>query len=58
MHVALDVTAHSTMYAAFATRAYLCALAQYTSVPEAVVLERLRAPAAEWLAVAQPAATH
>nr|WP_157531241.1 hypothetical protein [Mycobacterium sp. IS-1496] len=38
MHVTLGVTAQSTMYAAFATRAYLCALAQYTGVPEAVVL--------------------
>jgi hypothetical protein len=53
MHVTLGVTAHSTMYAAFATRTYLCALAQYTSVPEAVVLNRLREPAAEWLAIAQ-----
>lgn len=50
MQVTLDVTAQSTMYAAFATRAYLCALAKYTGVPEAVVLGRLREPAAEWLA--------
>jgi hypothetical protein len=41
------------MYAAFATRTYLGALAQYTSVPEAVVLDRLREPASEWLAIAQ-----
>lgn len=52
MHVTLEVTAQSTMYAAFATRTYLCALAQYTCVPEAVVLGRLREPAAEWLAIA------
>lgn len=57
MHATLDVTAHSTMYAAFATRTYLCALARYTSVSEAVVLDRLREPAAEWLAMAQPAAS-
>lgn len=55
MHVTLDVTAHSTMYAAFATRTYLCALGRYTSVAEAVVLDRLREPAAEWLAMAQRA---
>ena len=52
MHVTLDVTAQSTMYAAFATRTYLCALAEYTGVPEAVVLGRPREPAAEWLAIA------
>lgn len=52
MQVKLDVTAQSTMYAAFATRTYLCALAQYTGVPEAVVLGRLQEPAAEWLAIA------
>lgn len=53
MQVPLDVTAQSTMYAAFATRAYLCALARYTGVPEDVVQGRLRQPAAEWLATAQ-----
>src|SRR6185369_4012853 len=53
IHVTLEVTAHSTMYAAFARRTYLCALAQYTSVPEAVVLDRLREPASEWLAIAR-----
>ncbi|MBE5469537.1 hypothetical protein [Mycobacteroides abscessus] len=53
MHVPLDVTAHSTLYAAFATRTYLCALARYTSVPEAEVLDRLREPAAQWLVIAQ-----
>lgn len=51
MHVTLDVTAQSTLYAAFAARTYLCALARYTDVPEAVVLERLREPVAEWLAI-------
>lgn len=54
MHVTLEVTAQSTMYAALATRTYLCALARYTSVPEAVVLDRLRQPAADWLAIAYP----
>jgi hypothetical protein len=57
MHVTLEVTAQSTMYAALATRTYLCALARYTSVPEAVVLDRLRQPAADWLAIAHPATT-
>lgn len=52
MHVTLEVTAQATLYAAFATRTYLCALARYTGVPEAVVLEQLREPAAEWLATA------
>jgi hypothetical protein len=56
MHVTLEVTSHSTLYAAFATRTYLCALAQYTAVPEAVVLNRLREPTAEWLATAQRSA--
>lgn len=56
MHVTLTVTAHSTMYAAFATRTYLCALARYTSVPEALVLDRLQEPAAQWLATTQRAA--
>lgn len=51
MHVPLDVTAQATMYAALATRTYLCALARYTGVPEALVLDRLRQPAAEWLAI-------
>lgn len=55
MHVTLDVTAQSTMYAALATRTYLCALARYTGVPEAAVLDRLRQPAADWLAIAHPA---
>lgn len=54
MHVTLDVTAQSTMYAALATRTYLCALARYTGVPEAVVLDRLQQPAADWLAIAHP----
>lgn len=53
MQVTLEVTAQSTMYAAFATRAYLCALAQYTSVAETVVLQRLQQPVAEWLATSQ-----
>ncbi len=53
MGVTLEVAAHSTMYAALATRTYLCALARYTSVPEAVVLDRLRQPAADWLAIAR-----
>lgn len=52
MHVTLGVTAQSTMYAAFATRTYLCALARYTGVSEEAVLDRLRMPAAEWLAIA------
>lgn len=55
MHVTLEVTAQSTMYAALATRTYLCALARYTSVPEAMVLDRLRQPAADWLAIAHSA---
>ena len=53
MHVTLGVTAQSTMYAAVASRTYLCALARYTGVPEEVVLSRLREPIAEWLATAQ-----
>ncbi len=56
MGVSMDVTAQSTMYAAMATRAYLCALARYTKVPEAVVLDRLRQPYEDWFAVAYPAA--
>ena len=52
MHVTLEVTAQSTMYAAFATRTYLCALADYAGVPDAVVLGRLREPVAEWLSFA------
>lgn len=52
MHVTLDITAQSTMYAAFATRTYLCALARYAGVPEAVILKRLREPVAEWTAIA------
>jgi hypothetical protein len=55
MHVTLEVTAQSTMYAALAARTYLYALARYTSVPEAVVLDRLRQPAADWFAIAHPA---
>jgi hypothetical protein len=54
--VTLEVTAQSTMYAALATRTYLCALARYTSVPEAEVLDRLRQPYADWSAIAYPAA--
>lgn len=56
MHATLDVTAQTTMYAAIAMRAYLCALAQYTAVSEAVVLDRLQAPIAEWWAIAHPPA--
>jgi hypothetical protein len=55
-HVTLEVTAQSTMYAALATRTYLCALARYTSVPEAEVLDRLRQPYADWFAIAYLAA--
>lgn len=53
MHVTLEVTAQTTMYAAIAMRIYLCALAQYTAVPEAAVLGRLQGPNAEWSAIAQ-----
>lgn len=52
MHVTLGVTAQTTMYAAIAMRTYLCALARYTAVSEAVVLDRLQGPTAEWLAIA------
>lgn len=55
MHVTLGVTAQSTMYAAVACRTYLCALARYTGVSEVVVLDRLREPVAEWLAMSQSA---
>lgn len=55
--ITLGVTAQTTVYAALATRTYLLALARYTAVPEAVVLDRLRQPAADWLAFAPPAAT-
>lgn len=55
MHVTLGVTAQTTMYAAIAMRTYLCALARYTAVSEAMVLSRLQGPAAEWSAVAQQA---
>lgn len=34
--------------------AYLHALARYTSVPAAVVLDGLRQPATDWLAIAHP----
>ncbi|MDQ1250422.1 MAG: hypothetical protein QG597_4801, partial [Actinomycetota bacterium] len=51
----LGVTAQTTMYAAIAMRTYLCALARYTAVSEAMVLSRLQGPAAEWSAVAQQA---
>lgn len=53
MHVTLDVTAQTTMYAAIAMRIYLCALARYTAVPEAVVLGRLQGPTLEWSGIAQ-----
>ncbi|WP_131810011.1 hypothetical protein [Mycolicibacterium fortuitum] len=55
MHATLDVTAQTTMYAAIAMRSYLRALARYTSVPEAVVLDRLQEPIVEWWAIAVPA---
>ena len=55
MHVTLGVTAQSTIYAAFATRTYLCALARYTGVSEEAVLDGLREPAAEWLVIAHGA---
>ena len=54
--ITLGVMAQSTVYAALATRTYLCALARYTAVSEEVVLNRLRQPAAEWLAITPPAA--
>ena len=41
------------MYAAIAMRTYLCVLAQYTAVPESMVLSRLRGPIAEWAAITQ-----
>ena len=53
-----QVTAQATFYAAVATGTYLCALARYASVPEAVVLERVRQPYADWSAIANPAATN
>lgn len=56
-HVTLEVTSQTTIYAAWATGTYLSALARYTFVPEAVVLDRLRHPLAEWLATAYPAMT-
>lgn len=52
MHATLDVTAQTTMYAAIAMRAYLCALARYTAMSEEVVLDRLKGPIAEWWAIA------
>ncbi|WP_231752535.1 hypothetical protein, partial [Mycobacterium gordonae] len=52
MGVTLEVAAHSIMYAALATRTYLYALARYTSVAEAVVLERLQQSVADWSALA------
>ncbi len=52
MGVALPVTAQSTMYAAIATLTYLCALARYTSASEAMVLDRLQQPYADWQALA------
>lgn len=54
MHVTLEITSQTTFYAAIAMRTYLCALARYTSVPEEVVLDRLREPTAEWWAIAYP----
>ncbi|WP_078311273.1 MULTISPECIES: hypothetical protein [unclassified Mycobacterium] len=54
MHVTLEITSQTTIYAAIAMRAYLCALARYTSVPEAVVLGRLQEPTAAWWAIAHP----
>lgn len=56
MHATLDVTAETTMYAAIAMRAYLCALAQYTAVSEEIVMDRLKEPIAEWWAIAHPPA--
>jgi hypothetical protein len=53
-YVTLQVTAQATFYAAVATGTYLCALARYASVPEAVVLERLRQPTADWFAISHP----
>lgn len=52
--VTLQVTAQTTFYAAVATGTYLYALARYTSVPEAVVLDQLRQPTTDWLAIAHP----
>ncbi|MCA2265184.1 hypothetical protein A5626_01710 [Mycobacterium marseillense] len=54
MHVTLEVTAQATIYAAWATGTYLHALARYTSVPAEVVLDGLRQPATDWLAIAHP----
>lgn len=56
MHVTLEVAAQVTFYAAIATGTYLNALAQYTSVPNAVVQDRLMPPTAEWVAIAYPPA--
>lgn len=53
MHATLPLTAQTTMYAATAMRTYLCALAQYTAVSEAMVLGHLQGPSAEWSAIAQ-----
>lgn len=57
LRATLDVTAQTTMYAAIAMRTYLRALARYTSGSEAVVLDRLQEPIAEWWAIAHPSAT-
>ncbi|WAC89378.1 hypothetical protein [Mycobacterium sp. Aquia_213] len=53
-YVTLEVTAQATLYAAWATRTYLRALAEYTSVDEGVVLDRLQEPTADWLGFAYP----
>jgi hypothetical protein len=56
-YVPLEVTAQVTFYAALAAGTYLYALAQYTSVPESVVQDRMQQPFADWFAIAHPATT-